>query len=202
MMGCPLPRSKNIEKPLLPGDDVGAGSFWAFQWVNHRMFCRSHIRMAPWHYSYYKIIPPRKWLTIRLSPQILGYPIDNWTYPQCQTSWMSFRSRYLAIEISWKFHQFTSRIFLVQCPPMLHVWNICQHLPPKWPKCRDIFHILDLPWKVRDIFPGKKNNAPGSSLASDQPCCSAGLEEDPEDQADDHQIKGQKTCQGPQLKMD
>ena len=164
MMGCPLPRSKNIEKPLLPGDDVGAGSFWAFQWVNHRMFCRSHIRMAPWHYSYYKIIPPRKWLTIRLSPQILGYPIDNWTYPQCQTSWMSFRSRYLAIEISWNFHQFTSRIFLVQCPPMLHVWNICQHLPPKWPKCRDIFHILDLPWKVRDIFPGKKQR-PGLILS-------------------------------------
>ena len=55
--------------------------------------------------------------------------------------------------------------------------------------------------KFETFFRGK-NNAPGSSLASDQPCCSAGLEEDPEDQAEDHQIKGQKTCQGPQLKMD
>ena len=27
---------------------------------------------------------------------------------------------------------------------MLHVWNIYLHLPPKWPKCRQIFHTWSI----------------------------------------------------------
>ena len=99
-----------------PGDDVGAGSFWAFQWVNHRMFCRSHhIRtITGWWFTYpsekYEYQPDYHGTirTSRLShqvidnpgsPQILGYPIDNWT-PSAPAECLFALVGYLAIKHS------------------------------------------------------------------------------------------------------
>ena len=107
---------RKTSKNLSPGDDVGAGSFWAFQWVNHRMFCRSHhIRtITGWWLTYpsekYEYQPDYHGTirTSRLShqvidnpgsPQILGYPIDNWT-PSAPAECLFALVGYLAIKHS------------------------------------------------------------------------------------------------------
>ena len=48
---------------------------------------------------------------------------------------------------------------------MLHVWNSYQHLPPKSPKCRLIYHT----WSIWDMFLGPKKIKKGqvSSVVSD-----------------------------------
>ena len=34
----------------------------------------------------------------------------------------------------------------------IHVWNIYQHLPHIWPKCRQIYQYIPAPWILWDIF--------------------------------------------------